>query len=651
MNQSQRFVVLDYETRSEVDLKTAGAYDYATHPSTEIICAAWKEEGEPTNSWCPMLDEQMPRAFISVIANPQVILVAHNAFFEQCITNLVLPRYLAPRPVVPIDRWECTAARSAALALPRSLEDACIALNLNVKKDMEGRRLVLKYCKPRKPTKNNPNKWHDNKNEIERLVKYCETDVEATLELFQKTVDLTDLEKKIWRLDQKINREGFKVDRELVDGALELIAKEEKHLLKECSDITGGAVRSPKQVAKTLEFLKIDEGIELPDLKAKTVADWLKSNPSNRLLEIRQALSKSSTAKYAAFKKRSEVDGYAKDNLLYHAASTGRWGGRGIQPQNFPRPTVKGVEHAIDLIKDRNLELVRLIYGSPMNVFSSLLRSVIIPTEGFTFYCGDYAAIEARVLFWIANHEKGLQAYKEERDLYREMAARIYGVKLKDVTPEQRDVGKRAILGCGYGMGAKKFEATCEQFGQAVSKTLAEKAVKAYRDTHYLIPRLWQHLEQAAVMAIKNPRKQIRINHTSWCYRNDFLWCELPSGRRLAYYKPSLKDTETPWGVKPTIHHYSVNSMTKKWENGSTYGGKLTENVVQAVARDLMAEAMLRVDESNFDVVLSVHDELLAEDDEAGRLEEFRNLMAETPKWAVGLPVKVDAWEGKRYRK
>lgn len=655
MDSPSQYVVLDYETRSEVDLKTAGAYDYAAHPSTEIICAAWTD-GDLTYSWCPLLGEAMPEAFRNIMLS-NVTLVAHNAFFETCITNLVLPKYNGGVPLpVQSYRWECTAARSAALALPRSLEDACIALKLSAQKDMVGRRLVLKYCKPRKPSKHNPETWHDSPVEIKRLVQYCESDVEATYELFKKTVDLTPKEKKVWLLDQKMNRQGFKVDRDLVDAALELIGEEEMVLSQETYDLTLGEVTSTRQRDKALAYVR--RGCpKLPDLRAKTVADTLKDRNvygvHRRLLEIRQDISKSSTAKYKAFKQRSDYDGYAKDNLLYHAASTGRWGGRGIQPQNFPRG-MKELDPnlAIELVKDRELETIRLLFGSPMNVFSSLLRSVIVPTEGFTFYCGDYSAIEARVLFWIADHEKGLQAYREHRDLYREMAKRVYGVALEEVTPEMRDVGKRIILGCGYGMGAKKFEETCRLFGQVVSTGLAERAVKVYRDTHFLIPKLWYNLENVAILAVKNPKKAFKINHTTWFCRNDFLWCELPSGRRLAYYRPSLREAETPWGEpKLMLHHYSVNALTKKWENGSTYGGRLTENVVQAVARDLMAEAMLRVDEMHFNVVLSVHDELLVEDIEEGKLELFRNLMAEVPEWAKGLPVKVDAWEGKRYRK
>jgi DNA polymerase len=298
-----------------------------------------------------------------------------------------------------------------------------------------------------------------------------------------------------------------------------------------------------------------------------------------------------------------------------------------------------------------DLESLRLLYGNPMEVFSSNIRGCIIPTKDHTLFCGDYAAIEARVLFWLAGHEEGLEAYREGRDLYREMATKIYRVKLDDVTPAQREVAKRAILGSGYGMGHKKFRETCALFGVDVSEALAETAVNAYRNTHIPVPELWKNIESAAIMAVLNKGKIYIKNQTAWWAENNFLWCQLPSGRRLAYARPSIRGKQTPWGEsKRTLHHYGVNGITKQWQEEHTYGGRLVENITQAVARDIMAEAMLRLDANGFQILLSVHDELLTEK-KNGQLEQFKNLMEHLPEWANGLPIKTDVWTGERYRK
>lgn len=657
---SQIYCVLDYETRSEVDLKEVGAYEYSRHPTTRILCAAWRIGTRDTlrtartRSWSPALPEtaenleHLRRAF----RLPDVRLVAHNAFFEQVITAHVLLRSVP----LSISRWQCTAAQAAALALPRNLEGACIALGLPVQKDMEGRRLILKYCKPRKPTKNNPAKWHNSITDLKRIIQYCETDVAAEVELLLATPELHPFERRVWELDQKINWRGFRVDRELVTTVQEMIAEESGNLLREAQEIAG---LNPTQRNAVMEWLSA-KGARLPDLRAKTVADALKfgavAGEAKRFLEIRQAVSKTSTAKYAAFEARTRTDGRVRDMLVYHTASTGRWGGAGVQPQNFPRGTIKNTTEAAEVLAEGNLDWVRLLYGDPMSVFSSCLRAMIIPNEGKEFACADYATIEVRVLFWLAEHAEGLRQFSEGSDLYKHMAARIFGVPVEAVTAVMRALGKSTILGCGYGMGKKKFFQNCREQGQEVTEELAELAVRSYREEHAPVVQLWRNIEMVAIKAVLAHRRGIKrrytVNRTTWWVENDFLFCELPSGRRLAYYKPTLKYEETPWGEpRAVLYHFGVNSTTKQWELGSTYGAKLVENITQAVARDLMAHAMVRAEERGYGVVLSVHDELLAEQERGRAKEEFERAMAELPEWAKGCPVKAEGWTGRRYRK
>lgn len=690
----KQFCVLDYESRSEAELKKCGAFEYSNHPTTQFLCAAWRigtrEElaeqvrasrewavNNPTADWRtnPFRAKVWSSAFkesdsildlICILADQSITLVAHNALFEQVMTRFVLVRVAKALRIVheliyiisnlPHARWYCTAARSAACALPRALEGAGAAIKLQIQKDMEGSRLLKKYWKPRKPTKNNPAKWHAKPNELWRIMKYCTTDVDAETLLFLALPDLNPLEKQVWLLDQKINFRGFRADRDLVKQVLKMIELETVNLNSETTGMTGGAFESTTQRDEVLSWLEA-EGVYLPDLQAKTVSDaiaeGLVGGNTKRMLEIRQAVSKTSTKKYHAFEMRSRGDGRVRDILMYHGASTGRWSGMGVQPQNFPRGMGIDTGLAAEICRTGDLELVRLIYGDPMNLFSTCLRSVIYASENHDMFCADYAAIEARILFWVAKHEIGLQAYRDDDPIYEQMASVIYGVPLDKVTKAMREVGKRAVLGCGYGMGWKKFQATCKQFGMEVSEELAQRAVNAYREINPPVVKLWGSLERAAIAATQRKGTKFTINRTSWWVENNFLWCELPSRRRLAYYGPEIRYENTPWGEKrPRLYHWGMNSYIHKWECAGTYGGKLTENVVSAIARDLMAESMLRIEQAGYDVILSVHDEILAERKIGeGDLDKFEKLMSMLPPWAEGAPVRVEGWSGKRYRK
>jgi DNA polymerase len=658
----QCYLVTDFETRSEADLRKVGSSEYSLHTSTRVLCVAWrygtKEElpTAKTKSWSPAYPSDYGE-FINALLNPEVILIGHNVLFEQFIIRNVLSRILSSRPglrSIPVSRFLCSASLAAALALPRSLEGAAKAIGLKAQKDLIGHKLMMKMSKPRRSTKNDSRKWHNSSSDLKRLIQYCKQDVDTTVELFLKLPDLCPQERKIWELDQKINHRGFLIDRELVKTVLFMIEKELKELDTKTQEITNGEIRSVGQRDATLSWLN-KRGFNLPDLKADTVLEILKSesiktSEGGRLLEIRQAVSKTSTAKYTTFENLSRTDGRCRDSLLYHGASTGRWTGKNVQVQNFPRGNIKDTDYACQILKDCDLEMVRLIYGNPMEVFSSCLRGMIIPTPGKELFCADYNAIETRVLFWIANHEEGLNAYRETRDLYREMASSVYRKDFELVTESERDVGKKIILGAGYGLGWKKFLKVCEQSGIEMDERLAELAINAYRSTHHPVPTLWKLFDKAAVYATEN-RKKVLINHTKWFVENDFLYCELPSGRRLAYYKPEVRYELTPWGEKaPKLYHYGINPVSKQWELSGTYGGKLVENVVQGVARDFLAAAMIRLEDAGYQVLLTCHDEAVSEK-ENGSLKEYLDLMTVVPQWGEGCPITAEGWKGLRYRK
>lgn len=647
--------VIDFETRSRIDLKKSGATKYAQDTSTDILCVAWKVNGV-TSVWYP-INEKVPGYFKQLFFDPNVTFVAHNASFEQSITEWVLfPKYFDSfdyNKFLSPERWICTAAKAAAHSLPRSLEEACIALDLPVKKDMEGRKLILKYCKPRRASKKNKAEWWEDPADIKRLGEYCRTDVEAEYLLDQRLPDLNPTERRVWCLDQKINKRGITVDLESVKTALEMVDREAARNIKRVQELTSGAIQNTTQREVVLNYIN-ERGAGLPNLKADTVRVALKDyeldDECREILEIRQATSKTSTAKFKAFVDRTCKDGRLRDNLIYHGANTGRWSGSGVQLQNLAKAKIKDVDRAIEILKTGDNDLMRFEFGDVSTALSACIRGMITASPGKKLYCADYASIEARVLPWLAGDEKTLEVFRKNGDLYVEMAAEIFKKDPIEVTKEERQLGKIAILGLGYGMGKKKFFETCAAWGSPVSEELAARAVNAYREKFHLVVAMWRNIEHAAILAIKK-NKVIKINRVTWFMRNGFLHCKLPSGRLLSYYKPRVVMKSNQWGGESLeIRYWAMNGLTRQWEETGVYGALLVENIDQAISRDLMAEAMLRIDDAGYDILVSVHDELIAEHDR-GSVEEFCKLMATLPSWGAGIPLACEGWSGERYRK
>jgi DNA polymerase bacteriophage-type len=675
----KKYLVLDYETFSECDLKKAGAFEYSVHKSTEVLCVSYtigtKEELKtmPIYTWSPhskkINNEIHLRVLATALKDPSIDLVAHNALFEQVITSNVLSRYTdIDVKHIPINRWHCTAAMSRAVGIPGKLELAGAALNLFQQKDKEGHRLMLKYCKPKKPSKKDPSTRYNDPEEIQRLIEYCEQDIRSEVDLFLKLPEMPLIEREIWLLDQKMNLEGFAVDRSLVKGALKLIARETKDMDSEFKKLSGGKVESARQRNEVLKLLK-DKGMVLPNLQSKTVKDLLAEGKVQgdikRILEIRDSISKSSTAKYAAFEMRSRHDGRARDNTIYFGAHTGRQSGTGLQPQNLFKTVVpqEDLEAAIPLIQRADFHAIKALFPRPMDLYASALRSCIVSKEGHTLDVGDFATIEVRVLFWLCGNTKGLEAMAQGRDLYIEMAAYIYKVdvqllyeKVKANDPKakkMRQLGKTVVLGAGFGIGAKKFYMSCLQQGIDISEAMAKVAVDTYRNVHGRVPFFWKNLEKGAIMAVKSPGKRFKIGFLIWEKKGDFLTVELPIGRKLHYFKPEVKTEAGLYGEVQKLTYMNFNSITKKFERQTSWGGVLTENVVQAVARDFLMEGLLRMDRSgNHAPVLAVHDEIVCERrNGVSSVETFEKLMAVVPKWGAGIPIKVEAWSEDRYRK
>jgi Mesyanzhinovviridae DNA polymerase I len=662
--------VIDFETKSACSLKKCGAWRYSIDETTRILCLAWRlppwVPGR-TALWVPHqpsigLDEIFPAGEISGLIDwieGGGLISAHNSSFERCIwTNILSPQY--GWPMIPIEAWRCSASKAAAHSLPRSLEDAGAALSLAVRKDLEGHKLMMKLSRPRKSRKAERELWEKSKTQppsllwhesielFEKLWSYCRQDVLAEAALSDSLPDLNPHETKIYTMDQTINARGFQLDLEAVTTALALIALETKRLNTELSLLTGGKVKAATCRAQMMAWLS-EEGLQISDTQKETIdAELLltQSKPVRRALEILQALGRSSTSKYQAMQQWAAPDGRVRGSLLYHAASTGRWGGSGPQPQNFKRGSVKDMDELWEKLKNG------WKFGNVMEALSNALRGAIIASEGKKLFVGDYAAIEARVVLWLAGDDESLDIFRQGKDMYKEMATAIYNVPLDTVTTEQRFLAKTAVLGLSYGMGASKFQATLEKSGVLVDEEFAKHVVDTYRARFHMVKQLWYDQEDASIRAVKL-RKPVICGRITWLREGIFLYCQLPSGRRIAYPFPQVKSRTTPWGeAKPSLTFMGTDPYTHKWRRQHTFGASIVENEVQSISRDYLAESLLLVEASKgFEVALHIHDEVVAEGAPEASLDQFTRLLSTCPKWMKGCPLSVESWKGPRYKK
>lgn len=674
---------VDFETRSACSLRKSGSWRYSIDPSTEILCLCFRlPSWEPSRTalWTPSfpllgIAETFPVDDISELIQwieQGGLIEAHNAAFERCIwTNILVPMYGWPQ--IGIHQWRCSAAKSAAHALPRGLEDVGSALSLTALKDTEGHKLMMKLSKPRKsrkaerelwaktPGMTGPkNLWHESVESFEKLWRYCRQDVLAEAALSEALPDLNPHETLIYEMDQKINQRGFQLDMDAVEVAIALIAQETTRLNTELSVLTDGKVQKATQRKQMMAWLE-SERLSLPDTQKETIDAYLHpecrevfSPKARRGLEIMRALGRSSTAKYVSMQDWAGHDGRVRGGLLYHGASTGRWSGSGVQPHNFVRGSVKDMDGLWSVLKTQRISDIQAKYGGVMEALSNGLRGAIVAGPGKTLYVADYAAIEARVVLWLAGDDEALDIFRRGEDIYCSMAETIYGYPCtKKDNDSERQVGKIAILGLGYQMGVSKFQATAEAAGVQLSEETAKEVVDAYRNRFHRVKQMWWDQEEAAIKAVKS-RKPVQCGRMLWLREDNFLYCQLPSGRRLAYPFPEVRQKETPWGEKrANLTFMGVDSYTRKWKRQSTYGGMIVENQTQSVARDLLADALLACEQSRIYLpVLSVHDESICEVDEtAGSLHEFEALMTKAPKWGIGIPIAVDSWKGTRYKK
>lgn len=673
-------LLLDFETNGIVDLREAGAARYAADLSTDVLCLGVQMPDDEVKCLTGFTANMHRLGSFELLhdyaADPNVIFISHGIFDQFIWAEKMVKKY--KYPAVPIERWRCTMAKCYAHGLSGSLKEAAIALNLPIKKDMEGRDNMLMLSKPRR----NGTFWtpHDKPDAFKKLYDYCKTDVEVMRLIDEILPDLSGKEQRVWHIDQRINAEGVHVDVGTIKTAISLSDNDLQNKKRVFRELTGANPDNPRQRGKLLTWLQ-DHGVAVADTRKPTLIAALESGDYSDEIDLVMSIcisgGKTSLAKYDKMLDRADENGIVREILQYHGAHTGRWAGRGIQIQNLPRETVDG-NTVLETLSHNDDELFSMFYKDGAGALSSMLRKVIIAPEGDTFYGADFSQIEARVLAWLAGQKSKLEAYERGEDLYCKAASEIFAVEIIKEDKSERQVGKVAELALGFGGGIGAFVTMSSAYsvdispiyesmwkkanpyekqqaqisfdrylkkGNKLSKEVgltADIIKQRWRNANKAIVDYWERVEGAARMAIRNQGLSVKQLYTvrQLGTGTRFLQCRLPSGRIFSYLNPSCEGGRT------------ISYSAPKYGKSSTYGGKLVENIVQAISRDIMAEAMVRL-EDDFPTAFTVHDEVVCipKRISPGQFKEFERIMLQTPVWAKGLPIDVECWQGKRYGK
>lgn len=654
---------IDIETYSSIDIRKAGLYKYVQAPDFQILLFAYSWDGGDVNVVDLAQGEAFPAWLEGFLFNPDCSKHAYNAAFEwYCLSKFF------GRPL-PLDQWRCTMLHSLYCGYPAGLGAAGKALGLpeDKQKLSTGRALIKYFCFPCAPTKANsgrtrnlpchdPGRWNLFK-EYNRQDVATEMEIERRLSNFP----VPEAVQAQWVVDQVINARGVAVDRELIAGALRCSDIVRRQLMEEAAGLTG--LKNPNSVAQISKWLEQETGEEITDLRKDTVAAMLQQNldsdTARRVLEIRQELGKTSTKKYDAMEAAACDDGRVRGLLQFYGANrTGRWAGRLVQVQNLPRTHLDMLPLARKMVKEHGPQALRVIYGSVPDTLSQLIRTAFVPSNGNLLVDADFSAIEARVIAWLAGEQWRLDVFRTHGKIYEASASQMFGVPIDRIAKgnpeyELRQKGKVAELALGYQGGAGALISMGALRMGLTEKELPE-IVRRWRSSNRRIRDLWYNLENAAVSVVESGRIAV-VNGLRLAREYDpendldYLTILLPSGRKLYYARPHFGENQ--FG-RQSLKYWGMDQASKKWKALDTYGGKLTENCVQAIARDCLAEAITHLEAAGYPVVFHVHDEVIIDcPKERADLDAVVRIMAQPISWAPGLPLGADGWIDEFYKK
>lgn len=698
----------DYETRSYADLKKVGLHAYMAHPTTSVWCGSYAVDDGTVKLWLP--GQPVPDEYIDAFVNEYEVW-AHNDQFDATVEAAILePRYSFPR--FDLKQHRCSMVGAYAMALPGALEDLAPALGIDARKDAAGKRLMLQLSKPRKVvfaagfsdigydavrTQEMDAdgwehyatatgrliakvQWWNSADKLARLHAYALQDTEVERAAGARLRPLKESELALWHLDQKVNDRGVFVDVALCNAAKKIVAATAVKLDDEMRAVTGGEVGACSNVGQLIAFAR-ERGVDTDSIAKDILEELLAKDDLDptvrRALELRREAAKASVAKIDALLKGKSPDGRARGLLQFLAASTGRWAGRRFQPQNLKRPILDDIDSAIDAVMEGDADLIEMIYGAPLSVVGDCLRGMIAAAPGRKIVAADYANIEGRVLAWLAGERWKLDAFRAYDagtgpDLYKVTAGLILGKRPEDVTKAERQgQGKVPELACGFQGSVGAFQSMAVIYGFHVPDDEALGIVKTWRGRHPRTRQFWYDIENAAIAAVQEPGTTTSVGMLRFKKAGSFLFMRLPSGRFLTYPYPEIRPKLMPWKTddggevwKDALTYFSTIDVSKrfkivedplntsKWARIATYGGMLAENATQAVARDVLADAMPRVEAGGYPVILTVHDEIVTEPEAGfGSAEGLVEIMTTLPAWADGCPIQAEGFEAERYRK
>ncbi len=656
---------IDLETYSSVPLAKAGAQKYIQSPDFQILLFAYSVDGAPVEIIDLARGEYLPPWLVQAITSPDYIKHAYNAPFEWgCLSKFL--------GALPPSQWRCTMFHALYCGYTIGLEATGKALGLpeDKKKLNTGKALIRYFCVPCKPSKANGQRTrnlpHHDPAKWELFREYNRQDVVTEMEIERRlsSFPVPDFVQKQWETDLIINARGVAVDMELVDGALSLGATVRQNLMTEAMQLSG--LNNPNSVAQLTEWLQEETGEELADLRKDTVARLLKEDNNSakvrRMLEIRQELGKTSTKKYDAIEAAVCADGRVRGLLQFYGANrTGRWAGRLVQVQNLPRTYTEPLDLAREMVQRRNLDGLRAVYGSVPDTLSQLIRTAFIAPEGHVFIDADFSAIEARVISWLAGEQWRLEVFRTHGKIYEASASQMFGVPLEHIKkgrPEYalRQKGKVAELALGY-QGSTGALIAMGALDMGIPEADLPDIVSRWREANKRIRDLWYSMDNAAIQVITQGGtvgiNSLILSREYDCNQGtDCMTITLPSGRKLYYVSPSIGQNQ--WD-KPSIAYMGMDQKTKRWKRIETYGGKLVENCVQAIARDCLADTIERLEAAGLPVIFHVHDEVVIDitpwADNDTMLDLVCSIMRTPISWAPDLPLNADGWVGHYFRK